>query len=99
MKILLAVLGLITAFAVVPVDTRPLGSYPHPAVDHAASVARFAAVTEAERDATMDDARSTLLDHGVRTARVASGVSSKRSAKSMDGARSRSYWSTVSSVA
>jgi carboxylesterase len=70
MKILLAVLGLITAFAVVPIDTRSLGSVSHPTIDHAASVARFAAVAQAERDSTMDDARSALLDHGVRTSRV-----------------------------
>jgi len=70
MKILLAVLGLITAFAVVPIDTRPLGSVARPAIDHAGSVARFAAVAEAERDSTMEDARSVLLDHGTRTPRV-----------------------------
>jgi carboxylesterase len=70
MKILLAVLGLITAFAVVPIDTRPLGSISHPAIDHATAVARFATVTQAERDFTMDDARSALLDHGMRTSRV-----------------------------
>jgi carboxylesterase len=70
MKILLAVLGLITAFAVVPIDTRSLGSVSHPTIDHAASVARFAAVAQAERDSTMVDARSALLDHGVRTSRV-----------------------------
>jgi carboxylesterase len=70
MKILLAVLGLITAFAVVPIDTRSLGSVSHPTIDHAASVARFAAVAQSERDSTMDDARSALLDHGVRTSRV-----------------------------
>jgi carboxylesterase len=70
MKFLLAILGLFTAFAVVPIDTRPLGSVSHPAIDHPASVARFAAVTEAERDSTMADARSTLFDHGARTPRV-----------------------------
>ena len=70
MKILLAILGLFTAFAVVPIDTRPLGSVSDPTIDHAASVARFAAVTQAEHDSTMDDARSALFDHGVRTARV-----------------------------
>ncbi|MFL5620076.1 MAG: alpha/beta hydrolase [Gemmatimonadaceae bacterium] len=70
MKILLAVLGLITAFAVVPIDTRSLRSVSQPAIDHAASVARFAAVAQAERDSTMDDARSVLFDHGARTSRV-----------------------------
>jgi esterase/lipase len=70
MKILLAVLGLITAFAVVPVDTRSLGSVSHPAIDHATSVARFERVAQAERDSTMEDARSVLFDHGVKTPRV-----------------------------
>jgi carboxylesterase len=70
MKFLLAVLGLITALALVPINTSTLPSTPTPAIDHAASVARFEAVEHTERDSTMEDARSVLLDHGTRTPRV-----------------------------
>jgi carboxylesterase len=70
MFILLAVLGLITAVAVVPINTGSLPSTPQPTRDHAASVARLEAVEVAERDSTMEDARSALLDHGGPTPRV-----------------------------
>lgn len=70
MKFLLALLGLITALAVVPIDTSSLPSSPIPAIDHAASVARFAEVERTEHDSTMEDARSALFDHGMRTSRV-----------------------------
>jgi carboxylesterase len=70
MFIFLAVLGLITAVAVVPINTASLPSTPRPTLDHASSLARFEAVARAERDSTMVDARSVLLDHGVRTSRV-----------------------------
>lgn len=70
MKFLLALLGLITVLAVVPIDTSSLPSAPTPAPGHETSVARFAVVERAERDSTMDDARSVLLDHGTRTPRV-----------------------------
>jgi carboxylesterase len=70
MFILLAILGLITAVAVVPINTATLPSAPQPALDYASSVARFAAVERAERDSTMEDARSMLLEHGRRTPRA-----------------------------
>jgi carboxylesterase len=71
MFILLAILGLITAVAVVPINTSSLPSAPRPTLDYASSVARFEAIERAEHDSTMEDARSVLFDHGSRTPRVA----------------------------
>lgn len=70
MFVLLAILGLITAVAVVPINTAPLPSTPRPTADYPSSLARFEAVERAERDSTMEDARSTLLQHGGRTPRA-----------------------------
>ena len=70
MFVALIVLGLITAFATVPIDTRTFAAEPHPYADYAAAVSAYSATQARDRDDLMPDAGSLMLVHGARTPRA-----------------------------
>ena len=70
MVFLFAVLGLVSALAVVPIDTRPLASDPHPITDYSRAVAAYDTLQRRERDSVMSDGASLLLEHGHRVPRA-----------------------------
>jgi carboxylesterase len=69
MFVVLALLGVLTALAVVPIDTGPFASNPHPLADYARAVAAYDSTQQVERDSVMRDGGSLLYVHGHRTPR------------------------------
>lgn len=69
MFIVLALLGLIAAVAVIPIDTGPFASDPHPYVEYARAVAAYDSAQRLERDSLLQDGGSLLYVHGHRTPR------------------------------
>src|SRR5215210_6420850 len=69
MFIFLALLGLVTAFAVVPVDTTPLDSHPKPIAEYADAMAYLETMLREEKHATLADGGSLVLVHGRKTPR------------------------------
>lgn len=70
MLIAVAVLGFLTAIAVVPIHTRPLPSSPHPIAEYAAAVAAYDTVQQREQGLVMPDGASLMYVHGQKTPRV-----------------------------
>jgi len=63
MFIALAIVALIAALAVVPIDTRPLPAHPHPIADFARAVATYDSLRAIEADLVMPDAASLIYAH------------------------------------
>src|SRR2546423_6805501 len=70
MLIVLGVLVLLAAIAVVPIDTAPLQSDPHPIAEYARAVATYDTLREHERALVMQDGASLMYVHGHKTARA-----------------------------
>jgi esterase/lipase len=70
MFVALIVLGLIAAFATVPIDTRSLAADPHPHAGYETAVDAYRAAQERDRDDLMPEAGSLMLVHGARTPRA-----------------------------
>jgi len=70
MLIAVALLGLLAAVAVVPVNTRPLPSSPHPISAYEAAVASYDTLQQRERGIVMADGASLIFVHGQKTPRA-----------------------------
>jgi carboxylesterase len=70
MFIALAILGLITALAVVPIDSSPLPSSPHPIAAYAQAVATYDSLVAQERGKVMESGGSLIYVHGHKTPRA-----------------------------
>lgn len=70
MLIALAVLGFISALMMVPVDTGPLASSPHPTTGFEQAVAAFDSLRSREATLVMPDGGSLLYAHGRRMPRA-----------------------------
>lgn len=70
MVVALLVLGLLTAFVAVPIDTHSLPPTPHPAADYASAVATLEAMRRSDSGLVMADGASIAYVHGARTPRV-----------------------------
>jgi carboxylesterase len=69
MFVALLVIGIITAFVTVPIDTHTLPAEPHPLADYAGAVSSYQAAIERDRPLVMADGASLILVHGARTPR------------------------------
>jgi carboxylesterase len=70
MLIALVFLGVITALATIPIDTRPLKSDPHPVADYASAAAAYDSLRAEEYGRVMPDGASLMLVHGSKTPRA-----------------------------
>jgi carboxylesterase len=70
MLIALVVLGVITGFAAIPINTRPLKSDPHPVADYASAVAAYDSLRVDEVGRVMPDGASLMFVHGSKTPRA-----------------------------
>jgi carboxylesterase len=70
MFVALIVLGLLTAFVTVPVDTRSLPATPHPAADYASAMSTLELMRTSDTGLVMPDGASLALVHGRRTPRA-----------------------------
>jgi esterase/lipase len=69
MFIALVIIGFITALAVVPIDTSPLPSTPHPIAAYAQAVAVYDSLVASERGRVMESGGSLIYVHGRKTPR------------------------------
>jgi esterase/lipase len=70
MLIALAVLGLVSALVMMPVDRAPLPSHSHPSLDYDVAVAAYDSLRAAEAPLVMADGASLIYLHGHRTPRA-----------------------------
>ena len=70
MFVALLVIGLITAFVTVPIDTHSLASESRPHATYASAVSAYQASIERDRAEVMTDGASLLFAHGSRTPRA-----------------------------
>jgi esterase/lipase len=70
MFVALLVIGLITAFVTVPIDTRTMPAEPHPFADYSGAVSAYNAGVERDRPGVMADGSSLIYVHGARTPRA-----------------------------
>ncbi|HEV7992049.1 MAG TPA: alpha/beta fold hydrolase [Gemmatimonadaceae bacterium] len=70
MFVALLVIGLITAFVTVPIDTRTMPADPHPLADYASAVSEYNAGIERDRAGVMADGGSLIYVHGTSTPRA-----------------------------
>ena len=70
MFVALIVLGLLTAFVTVPVDTRSLPADPHPTADYASAISTLDVMRASDSGLVMPDGASLTFVHGRRTPRV-----------------------------
>jgi carboxylesterase len=69
MFVALLVIGLITAFVTVPIDTHTIPAEPHPLADYAGAVSQYQAAIERDRSNVMAEGASLIFVHGARTPR------------------------------
>jgi len=70
MIIALVVLGVLTALAAIPINTRPLESDPHPIADYGSAVAAYDSLRADEQGRVMADGASLMFVHGSKTPRA-----------------------------
>ena len=70
MLVALLVLGIITAFVAVPIDTHSLRAEPHPVADYAGAATTLAVMHGRDSGIVMPDGASLALLHGARTPRA-----------------------------
>jgi carboxylesterase len=70
MHIALAILGQFTGLAVVPIDTHPLHSTPHPFADYGAAISAYDSLRANEHGLVTPDGASLMFVHGRRTPRA-----------------------------
>src|SRR6476661_2183772 len=70
MLIVLAVLGLVSALAMVPVDATPLPAHPSPATEYEAAVIAYDSMRAVEAPLVAADGASLIYVHGRRTPRA-----------------------------